>query len=740
MSDNKYVRVVKTLSGKGNIIPLADLANVVDDPETDWYYSPFIYSDDVLTYFEAHDHSIKGYTGNVYTQTLFWDLDCESDFERVRTSAVALFTLFSELGMSDGARVYFSGNKGVHLLLDTDTKFTPKEAKEVCKAMAREAGVPVDGPNKVFDSSVYNANRIFRIANTKHPKSGLYKIEIDPNELIDLGHSDIQKLAETPREAFPPTIEKAGAELKAKYTNKVELATVHQFRPTESGEVPPLDLTRVPKNKRKCIYIMEQGYIAPSERENCTIRMAAYYRSTGIDREQAISLINVALDRREQIYENVNPYSIDDTLRIVDVVYSEGWNGGSYTCRTDELLASKCSENSIPCSMQHQNQEENDLNLLSIKQLGQKYIKYAKESQAAFAKTGLEWLDKKIRIRPRNFSIIAGSNGSGKTSLVIQMMENFNSQHIYNVMFSLDMADSSLFEKLGARYTEYTTEQIEQGFIKGDSKIIEEVLTKVESHFPYTFFDFTSLTNSQYIEQVIRQVNLKLKPEGKKVEVGIIDYAGRLTGKEPTSYANATANALAANDIVKRQDLHMIYISQISREKGDHTDPLKTSRVSKDSGAWEENATFILNVWRPFGSGLENLDNYLHIYISKNRGGGLSERAFYWEGEKGNVREMDDDEYEKYETHCEEFGKPSPPHRPKKETVEQLLKRTKGVFNVSISTGKQSAHTNKPKLESKPKPVESVDPDIAEDTTVGNKKLSAGGKSGRFNSGAKPPF
>ena len=84
------------------------------------------------------------------------------------------------------------------------------------------------------------------------------------------------------------------------------------------------------------------------------------------------------------------------------------------------------------------------------------------------------------------------------------------------------------------------------------------------------------------------------------------------------------------------------------REQGDHIKPLRTSRVSKDSGAWEENATVVLNVWRPMGFD-PGVDKYIHLFLGKNRGPGVSaEHVMWWDGKEGSFRKLTDDEYEHY--------------------------------------------------------------------------------------------
>lgn len=687
-----YVRLTKTVQDKGRLVKPSELDKLIDDANIDWYYSPFTYGEDALEYFEEHSRSIKGYAGDVYTKTLYWDLDCEGDFEKVRDNAIKLLNFLNEEGFLDGVEVFFSGSKGVHVLLHTKNKFTPAQTKKVCYNVAVQAGVDTS----VFDTTVYNVNRIFRVAYTKHQKTGLFKIHLDLDELAKETQENIKKAAAESRQIewdvktvdATSLLDKFGkVEEKILVSNDTNNSSISNDITSKYGDFNPYDC---PPDKRRCMFILENGYFGPGERENATIRLAAYYRGIEKDRDDAKQLIIDALNKREIVYGPQNKWTESDIDRNLDQVYSPGWNGGTYSCKSDEFLRSKCDVGAGPCCAEHDKEER--LNVLTIGALINQYIEYGNDALLDYPKTGIKWIDDNVRIRPRNFSIINGANGSGKTSVVIQIIESLNEQKIWNIFFSLDMANTSLFEKLGARYTRYTQREVESAFNvhTRNPVVIEEVSQALKDRLPYTIFDFTSSVDSNHIEKTIRI--LKNRPASPlNIQIAFIDYAGRVTGDKDNEFSNATQVALEANDIAKRTNTHLLYLSQIPRENGDHTLPIRNSRVSKHSGAWEENATFIINFWRPFGNGLKKLDRYMHAYIAKNRSGPLGERAFNWEGKTGSVTEMTPKEFDDYVTLCQEhnvdepepqFEKdddfmPAPPLEERKAAIKNLANRNK---------------------------------------------------------------
>lgn len=677
------VRITQSVADYGKLVHPDEVDSLVEDPEKDYYVSPFFYGEDALEYFNSNLQtntygkeypSIKGYTGDVWTDSLYWDLDCEENPEIALDGATSLLDFLEELGLVESAEVYFSGNKGVHIFLRTENEFTPDETKRICYNMAKDAGLMEftnSSGKPIFDTSVYNINRIFRINNTKHPKSGLYKVQISFKELYDLSLEEIQDLAvEVRNQEYADPVDAEFLKDKYKKKQKTNLQLLDNVVDMEKVKSKykgfnPMDC---PPDKRRCIYVLENGHFGPGERENATIRLVAYYHGLNWEQEQVFEKVHEALRLREHIYPDLNPWTEDDIHRAIETVYSDGWNGGMYSCSEDHFLASKCDLGQGPCC----EDKRHKLKAVTIGGLIDQYKQYGAEALRDYPATGLNWIDAMVRFRPKNYSIINGANGSGKTSLMMQWMENLNKQEMYHMVFSADMANTSFFEKLGAKHTDYTQYEIESAFNAHtkNEEIQEEIINALRERYPYTILDFTSALTSKHIETSIRD----LDSAGYKIQVAFIDYAGRIVGDSDSQYQNSTQIALEGNDISKRTNTHLCFISQIPREYGDHTKPIRSSRVSKDSGAWEENATIVINVWRPLGSGIDDNDNYMHMYIAKNRSGALGEHVYWWDGKTGSLRDLTESEYSAYASICEgeDLDEPPNPFKTTKSNTQRL--------------------------------------------------------------------
>jgi hypothetical protein len=551
-----YVRLAKGVKDKGILVPKDSYKEHIDDENKDWYISSFTYNEDAKEYFDKNNDSIKGYNGKVWTDTLYWDLDSENNVELARYATVRLLQFLEKLQVLKATEVYFSGNKGYHVLLKSNNKFTPEETSRICSRIALESGLQSVGPNKTFDTTVYNTNRIFRVTNTRHQTSKLFKIPLTSEEVELYDVEEIKKLAINIREGeFTSEVVDVGS-FKEKY--KEEPAKVYNLRVVEVPD--SLDLNKCPPSKRRCIFTLENGHFGYGERENACIRLAAYYRGQGLSKDHVKALLDVSLQKRKQIYDNLNIYSDSDTWRIVNTVFDEGWNGGTYSCASEneEFLRSKCSINGVPCSLEttiDKRNEDKKSHLLSIGDMVKDYTILGDEALKEYPKFGIDWLDEKIRIKPSCYSIINGSVGSGKTSFMIQTMENWNRQKIRHLFCSLDMSSNAIFEKMGAKHTKYTQAEIGAAFNAHSRNkfIMEKVIKLLSDKYPYTIFDFTSAANVDHIERSIITYNKDKAPEDC-IKTIIIDYAGRIVGEMQTILANAVHNSNRINDIAKSRE------------------------------------------------------------------------------------------------------------------------------------------------------------------------------------------
>jgi hypothetical protein len=132
---------------------------------------------------------------------IFLDFDSsDSPGKALREAGMAYDNL---LPIFDEIKVRFSGSKGCHLIIDGLEPGIPRLAdtrKKVLRRFVEEYIDPLE--LKTHDRKVsVDINRLQRIVNTRHPKTGLWCIPVSREEL-DLGIDEIRKQAKEPRLDF----------------------------------------------------------------------------------------------------------------------------------------------------------------------------------------------------------------------------------------------------------------------------------------------------------------------------------------------------------------------------------------------------------------------------------------------------------------------------------------------------------------------------------------------------------
>lgn len=139
---------------------------------------------------------------NLYAD-FYLDFDSEDNFELAREDAIAAITYLKQTftyNIPEGAiRIYFSGKKGIHLVVPA-TVFgaePDKHLNEYYKTMATT--ISEHCTHDTLDLKIYDRRRLFRMANSRHASTMLYKIPLTYFELVMMSHEEIKELAKGPR-------------------------------------------------------------------------------------------------------------------------------------------------------------------------------------------------------------------------------------------------------------------------------------------------------------------------------------------------------------------------------------------------------------------------------------------------------------------------------------------------------------------------------------------------------------
>lgn len=297
------------VSRRNNVVPIRTALN--DNrlrPVANSYITVFRFPE---AYRErALNSGVGGYTGECFADYLPIDIDRKDDLPAALGSARKLAYTLTEFFDVDPRQIryFFSGAKGFHLLIPTllfgqiePSPMLPGAFRETALHLASVAGEQID-------SAIYDVNRLFRLPNSQHAGSGLWKIELSHDELTELDVGRIQYLAQIGPRDFrwePPYLEPNDL-LADLFGKSLRAAAEKRSRPA-SGSAPSSDLAGA----------LEPHY-QPGSRHELILAFAAYAAKRHMPREQALGVVEAVAAGDDEL---------PDRLRAVEDTYDRVRSG-----------------------------------------------------------------------------------------------------------------------------------------------------------------------------------------------------------------------------------------------------------------------------------------------------------------------------------------------------------------------------------------------------------------------------
>ncbi len=269
---------------------------------------------------------------------MYFDIDSE-DLEEAKESTLNLVDHLTDTISERYLSVYFSGRKGFHLqfpskVFNLKEKLPDESASYAYKNYAKDLKQS-HAPD--IDLAVYEPKRLWRVVNSRHEESGLYKVPVTLSELELLSSDEIKELAREPRrdiyaernEATPILeMEELYEEMKEKEPQDsiVKVEELDEERPRRVSE-PIID------EKTPCIKSLLRG-VGEGQRNEAAIRLASVFNNMGYSEKRTLSELESWNSKNSPPLPN---HEIRNSLRSA---YRNQYN---YGCR-DHLLEKYCDK------------------------------------------------------------------------------------------------------------------------------------------------------------------------------------------------------------------------------------------------------------------------------------------------------------------------------------------------------------------------------------------------------------
>lgn len=280
---------------------------------------------------------------------LYLDFDDEEDFEKVRQDAITSLSYFKIVYKipEDNINIYFSGKKGLHILIPPEVMgIEPNnQLNLIFKYIANS--IKTYTPNKTIDLKIYDNKRLFRIPNTIHESTGLYKIPITSDELRNLSKDAIVNLAHNPRSIKHKKIIEAN-----KIANTQYLKAIQEFIKYSAEANKDFRSNKTISFIPPCIQSLLDNGAEIGQRNMSIAILASFFKRYGKSFNEACDIIS------DWNSKNASPTGETELKRTVRSMYN---SDKSYGCSSISLYTDcDCSNCKIKINKEKNKNENKD--------------------------------------------------------------------------------------------------------------------------------------------------------------------------------------------------------------------------------------------------------------------------------------------------------------------------------------------------------------------------------------------
>lgn len=617
-----YRRICEGISDKGILIPSNEVRLFKSTKPL--YYSIFNYSEKHKEQFDQTG-TIAGIT-DVSTNIIYFDFDSSANLDDAIKDAKSCVQKLLELKLDPRSiRVFFSGKKGAGVEIHTLDNFTVDQVKNITANLA--------GEYATFDKQIYNASRLIRMPLSRHLDTGNYKTPFAAEEFLTLETTEIVKQSKNVDDIDVNALSDYWTKISFPKELIVEKKDVVKELTKNHSNISGVDFTKKPDFLTPEKYILSLGHFEPGERNHALMILGATYHYLKFDKQDAYRLLKSAVEKqcertgqdkfpKEEIWNN-----------IIATVYGPTWKGRTYSVENDYLLAR------IQAQLPEHIKIERRVELVSNENIMDKFIKFSIDIDKNTIKTGIKALDKKLMLITGTSVGILGAPGSGKSTLVMNLLSTTSLANEVGIFYSLDMNESLIALKQIQRISGLSNGVIFD-MVKQDRNKFLEMKGLADKEFQNVAYSFKSgVTVDGIRNDVIRYQ----ERTGKKVRLVVVDYLESIQSgiNDPTVGSGLAAQGLT--NIASELDLLMVILLQT--QKSVHPgDAITSMRSIKGASVIEQALSVAIGIHRE-GQPVQyqNWDKTLTVNVVKNRFGMLSTTDVEWIGARSIVTDLTDE-------------------------------------------------------------------------------------------------
>ena len=433
----RYIEIaIKHPSNRGVCIPIEELTQYMTGEQM--YRSYYTFDADLPVHFDNFK-TIKNYKGKYYLDRIILDIDKHEnsdDYVLERTRDLVQ-RMIEELEIPTSYILpWFSGN-GYHVQLPDifgfeSSRYLPATVKETLQRYFPES-------DNIFDGA-----RLIRVGYTMNDKSGLYKIPLQVNELMQLTWQEIHNLAKSNDKAI--------------IINNNEVITMFDpVYPTKSknedygsANTTKTDVSSI----APCVQKMYGEGPVNGVRHTNMLRMISYYRRHGLPQE---AIKSVLFD-----------WAPDMNKNEINALTGSAFAGGyRYGCH-DKIMDKYCD----PKCIYYPSKAKGNDPLIAVLSAADMERRYVERIRANLYDHGFNLRDFYPSIKqdywflPNELNILMGDTGLGKTSL---MQNIILKTKLKTLWLSLELDEFLMYRRFAQIVKSKTSKEVDDHYMESSN-------------------------------------------------------------------------------------------------------------------------------------------------------------------------------------------------------------------------------------------------------------------------------
>lgn len=499
----------------------------------------------------------------------------------------------------DAVRIYYSGSKGFHLLVQWACLGLPGPRPDLPHLYRRFAdGVARHvSTNKTLDLKIYNARRLFRVPGSVHQGTHRKKVLVDHTALREGPFRGGESDAEPHVEQWPTDAPRVASLLSVTLRN---LDTSERERQERRQRLPRDFLTK----RLDCVQSVLDNGVEEGMRNDTVYTLSLYFKALGLDKKETYTIIESSAIKEK------NNLDLREAARTITSAYESNRRFG---LRNNSALEPYLSEKDIERWDSAKIEEEYE----SIADVARGFVQDLETaSSGVVGRYYVDPLDTRIGgIIGGELVVLGGTTGTGKSEFAFHVAYENAKRGIPAAFITLELANRDFVGRLLRSRAGVPAERFWSGDLQDGEKqrILEHAQALEVENVPLFFRKKKSGLTVPELESLVQSLIVE-----ERCRLIVIDHLHYMSAETEDGSENqrVSKSIRAINTLCVKYGVGIIVVAHFRKQQDEFHRP--TLHEFRDTSSIEQEASTVLIMWRHM-NGIGEEQNVTEFRLAKSR-------------------------------------------------------------------------------------------------------------------------